>query len=139
MGRKNKSRGNKRKSSNYNIKLQTAPPTKRRMSPPTYKKMSSWFCQTSQTPEIIGIEQANSPCEIGTAVLEAEIHPVPAESFLDTEDKDNNNHTNNDPIYITLNIAKEAISVKNYIRCIENSIMHTQNTQQGNIIPFYTY
>ena len=88
-----------------------------------------WLRQTSQEPEIIGIEQTNSSCEIGTTVVEAEIHPVPAESSLETEDTDNNNHNNNDPIDIALNIAKEATSVKNDIQRIENIIMHTQNTQ----------
>ena len=66
-----------------------------------------WLRQTSQAKEIIGIEQTNSSCEIGTTVVEAEIHPVPAESSLDTEDKNNNNHINNNPIDITLYIAKE--------------------------------
>ena len=79
----------------------------------------------SQAPEMIGIDRANSPCEIGTTVVEAEIHPVPAEYSLDTEDKENNNHINNDPI----DIAKDATSLKNDIQHIENSIMHTKNTQ----------
>ena len=70
---------------------------------------------------MIGIKQANSPCEIGTTVVEAEIHPVPAEYSLDTENKE----TNNDPI----DIAKHPTSVKNDIHRIENIIMHTQNTQ----------
>ena len=88
-----------------------------------------WLRQPSQEPEIIGIEQTNSSCEIGTTVVEAEIHPVPDGSSLETEDTDNNNHINNDPIDIALNIAKEATYVKNDIQRIENIIMHTQNTQ----------
>ena len=78
---------------------------------------------------MIRIEQTNSPCEIGTTVVETEVHAVPAESSLETEDKDNNNHINNDPIDIALDIAKEATSVKNDIQRTYNIIMHTQNTQ----------
>ena len=93
MARKNESRGKKRKSPSYNIKLQTAPPTKRRMPPYNERENEQLdihrrLRQTSQAPEMIGIEQANSPCEIGTTLVEAEIYPVPAESSLDTEDKD---------------------------------------------------
>ena len=74
---------------------------------------------------MIGFEPAISPCEIGTTAVEAEIHPVPAESSLDTEHTDNKNHINNYPIDIALDISKDSTSVKNDIQYIENIIMHT--------------
>ena len=70
---------------------------------------------------MIVIEHENSPCEIGTTVVEEEIHSVPAEYSLD------------------IDIAKDATSFKKDIQRIENIIMHTQKHKQGNIIPFYNY
>ena len=132
MGKKNETRGRKRKSTMHNPKLQTSPPAKRRMSVNATRGMSEertdeqhaiqeWLRQSRQTPALETTVVPPAPPSENSVIVHADIHPEP-ESGAD-------NCSDIDAIDIALDIAKDAASVKCDIRRIERIIMSNKDAQ----------